>query len=52
MVAHLKEVFLRSARIRSGQIIAVGSSVVFTQNPPIDDAARKPAQPFVLASCH
>jgi hypothetical protein len=35
-----------------GQIIAVGSSVVFTQNPPIDDAARKPAQPFVLASCH
>ena len=35
-----------------GQIIAVGSSVVFTQNPPIDDAARNPAQPFVLASCH
>jgi hypothetical protein len=35
-----------------GQITAVGSSVVFTQNPPIDDAARNPAQPFILASCH
>lgn len=34
-----------------GQVIAVGSSVVFTQNPPIDDAAREPAQPFILTSC-
>ena len=35
-----------------GQITAVGSSVVFTQNPPIDDATHNPAQPFILASCH
>lgn len=35
-----------------GQIIAVGSSIVFTQNPPIDDATRNPSQPFILASCH
>ncbi|GCE28731.1 hypothetical protein KDA_42150 [Dictyobacter alpinus] len=35
-----------------GQIIAVGASVVFTQNPPIGDAARNPTQPFILASCH
>lgn len=35
-----------------GQVIAVGTSVVFTQNPPIDDASRNPAQPFALASCH
>lgn len=40
------------ARAADGQMIAVGSSVVFTQNPPIDDAARNPVQPFVLKSCH
>lgn len=34
-----------------GQVIVVGSSSVFTQNPPIDDAAHHASQPFVLASC-
>lgn len=34
-----------------GQVIAVGSSSVFTKNPPIDDAPHNTFQPFVLASC-
>jgi hypothetical protein len=34
-----------------GLVIGVGSSIVYTQNPPIDDADRMPMQPFVLESC-
>ncbi len=34
-----------------GHIIGVGSSVVFTQNPPIDDATRNSIQPFALIRC-